>query len=149
VVFIGPDVAVDGFVTDVELAVESEPAGDLLRAPVFAQQSPDLCPLCGSKTAVSPGLGSPAVGVPVCELWPVSAIVVGRITSYLSANGAPVATQDARDGRGSKSLSSEQPEGVTFFVGDLAILHHDLLVLGRDKKVTVSQITVKSTACCT
>jgi hypothetical protein len=60
-----------------------------------------------------------------------------------------VAAQDECDGRGSKSVASEQSEGESFFIGDLAILHHDLLVLGRDKKITVSQITVKSTGCCT
>ena len=63
-VFVGPDVAVDGLVADLDQSVEAQPPGDLLRAPVFAQQSLDLVPLRPAKAAISPRLRSPAVGVP-------------------------------------------------------------------------------------
>jgi hypothetical protein len=130
-----PDVAVDGLVADLEQAVASQPAGDLLRAPVLSQQGLDSSPLRGGKAAIPPGLLSPAVGVPVSELRTVPPIVPGGVASHLPADGASVTTQDAGYGRASKSLASEQSYGVTFFIGDLAIPHHDLLVLGRGKKV--------------
>jgi hypothetical protein len=149
--FVGPDVAIDGLVTDLEQAVAAQPTGDLLRAPLLSQQGLDLDPLGGAKAAISPRLLSPTVGVPVGQLRTVAPIVPGRVTPHLPADGASVTTQDAGDGRATNPLASEQSYGVTFFIGDLAIPHHDLLVLGMGKKAKgiPDHRQKHGTACCT
>src|SRR5438445_13462197 len=64
---VGPDVAIDRLMADGELAVAPQPAGHLLRAPIFPQQHLDPSPLGGRELPVAPGVGAPAAGIPVGE----------------------------------------------------------------------------------
>ncbi len=54
---IPPDVAVDGVVADPEEALETQTAGDLLRAPIQDQATLNEAPLFGGEEGVAATLG--------------------------------------------------------------------------------------------
>src|SRR6266849_4921256 len=111
---LGPDVAIDRFVTDREPLVTAKPARHLFRAPILAQELLDLRPLSGRELPIAAGGRAAAAGVPLRQLWPIT-IVAGRaVAPHFAPNRAPVAAEDARDrGRGEAALA-EQAQAVSF-----------------------------------
>jgi hypothetical protein len=60
--FILPDVAIDGLVTDRELAFSAQVSGDLLRAPLLTDQIVDQGEVPGCKTLITTGARAAPVG---------------------------------------------------------------------------------------
>src|SRR2546426_5635072 len=93
---VGPDVAVDRFVTDREQVEAAQPPRHLLGAPIFPEQLLDLRPVGRRELAIAPGPRAAAARVPIGELRPIGAIVVRAIAADLAADRAAVAGEHAR-----------------------------------------------------
>src|SRR6266581_2960806 len=112
--FVGPDVAVDRFMADGERAVAPQPAGDLLRTPIFPQQPLDLRPVCGRESPIAARARAPAAGVPVGELGTVAAVARRAVAPQFAPDRAAVATQNARDRGRAQPSSPQQAERISF-----------------------------------
>src|SRR6266545_1417553 len=75
-VFVRPDVAVDGFVTDREQVEAAQPPRHLLGAPIFPEQLLDLRPVGRRELPIAPGPRASPARVPIGELRAIGAIVV-------------------------------------------------------------------------
>ena len=64
---VGPDVAVDGFMTDGQGSTESEPPGDLLETPIGLEERLHPYPIGRSEALVPSGAGAAAAGVSIRE----------------------------------------------------------------------------------
>jgi hypothetical protein len=127
-----PDPPIDRLVTDPQLPLAPEPAGDLFRAPVLAQEGLHLVPVPRREAAIAAGAGPPGPRVGVGDLGPIAPVVGGAIAAQLATDGAPVASQHLGDGRPRQPLLSQDGDGVPFSSGDLAVAHGRLPSLGGD-----------------
>ncbi len=123
-----PDVSVDGLMADVEYAVEAQPAGDLLRAPVETQQGDDHLEVLVGETPVAPGVGAPAAGAAIGLAGAVVAIVT-VIAADLPGNGAAVAAELPGDGGLRESLHAQSGDHIPLSGGDLEIAHRKIPLL--------------------
>src|SRR5947207_13604984 len=96
---VGPDVAVDGFVTDREQVEAAQPPRHLLGAPIFPEQLLDLRPVGRREPLVAPGAGASAARIPVGELGPRAPVARRAVAPDLAADRAAVAAEEARDRR--------------------------------------------------
>src|SRR5436190_5683782 len=80
---VGPDVAVDGFVTDREQVEAAQPPRHLLGAPIFPEQLLDLRPVGRREPLIPPGARAAAAGVPLGELGPVAAVARRAVAPHL------------------------------------------------------------------
>src|SRR5262245_48235939 len=148
--FVGPDVAVDRLVADRELAVAPEPAGHLLRTPIFPQQHLDPRPVGSGELLIAPRSGATAAGIPIGELRAVAAVAGCAVAPEFTPDRAPMTTKDPRDGGRPQPSSSQQAERISFRRGDLVVQHRRLLSLGGDKSPMVSPGHLfRRRSCCT
>src|SRR6266849_830643 len=147
---LGPDVAIDRFVTDLESLMTAEPARHLLRAPIFAEQRLDLCPLRGGEVPIAPGLRAPAARVPVGELRAIGAVTACLIALDLTQHSAPMPSERTGDRGRAQAASPQHAERISFREGDLVIHHRYASFSWPRLKITVSQVTFFFRApCCT
>src|SRR6266699_7265859 len=106
---VGPDVAVDGFVTDREQVEAAEPPRHLLGAPIFPQQLLDLRPVGRREPLVAPGAGASAACIPVGELGPIAPVAGRAVAPDLAADRAAVAAEHPRDRGGAQPALAQQP----------------------------------------
>ena len=117
-----PDVAIDGLMADIEHAMESKPAGDLLGAPIEAQQQDDDLQVPVGEAPVSPGLGAPAVGAGdglARPIGPIGALIALEFTG----NTRAVASELDSDGALREPLHAQGGNHIPLSRGDLAIPH--------------------------
>jgi len=127
--FVGPDIAVDGLVTDRELSLGPEAPGDLFGAPETLQTPGHHAPVLGTESAIAAGAGSSTPGVAMSQLGSVGTVMGGAVAAQFAVDGAAVPSQEAGDGGGSETLPLQQSECVSFLKGDLAIAHSDFPLL--------------------
>ncbi len=139
--FVSPDVAVDRLVADREVPPAPQPAGDLLRTPVLAEERLHLRPRRGREPAVAPGARAPAPGIPVGELGAVGPVAVRSVAAHLAPDRAAVPAQQPGDRCGRRSPLAQQPQGISFGEGDLVIRHRWLPSLGGESKLPYPQVT--------
>lgn len=104
---VGPDVAVDGLVTDGELALPTEPAGDLLRTQILPEPCLNELPVGRLKALITTRPGASAARHLIGSAGPVRTVLSG-IPSDLATDRASVPTKGASDRRRTKSLFPER-----------------------------------------
>src|SRR6266566_5210567 len=87
---VGPEVAIDRFVADLEQAEAAQPAGHLIGTPIFAEQLLDQGPVRGTELPIAARARAPAARIRVRELGPVGPVAVGTIALDLPPDRAPV-----------------------------------------------------------
>ena len=117
-----PDVAVDSFMADVEYAMESKPAGDLLRTPIEAYQQDDDLQMPIGEAPVSPGLGASAAGSADGFARPVGPIGA-LIAPDLARDARSVASELDSDGALGEPLQAQGGDHIPLSRGDLVISH--------------------------
>src|SRR6266480_897041 len=90
---LGPDVAIDRFVTDREPLVAAEPPRDLFGTPILAEQRLDLRPFDRGELSIASRSRSTAARVPVGERRAIGTVTVRLIAPHLAADRAAVASQ--------------------------------------------------------
>jgi hypothetical protein len=126
---VGPDIAVDGLVTDREPSLGLEAPGDLFGAPEALEAPGHQAPVLGFESAIAAGAGSSTPGVGMSHLGSVGAVMGGEVAAQFAADCATMPSQEAGDGGGSETLPLQQSECVSFFKGDLVIAHSDFPLL--------------------
>src|SRR5437667_4223042 len=129
---LGPDVAIDRFVTDREPVKAAQPRRHLFGTPIFPQQLLDLRPRRGSELAIAPGARAAGARVPVGELGPIAPVAGHAVAPDLAANRAAVAAEHTRDRGRSEAPLAQQPQRVSFGSGDLVIRQHRLRSLAGE-----------------
>ena len=124
-----PDVAVDGLMADVEHTMEPKPAGDLLGAPIEAQQQDDDLKMLVGELPVSPGLGAPTAGAAdglARPIGPIGALIALEFT----ANARAVASELDSDGALREPLHAQGGNHIPLSRGVLVITHCIIPLLG-------------------
>jgi len=124
-----PDVAINSFVADVEDSVQAQPAGDLLWAPVEAQQRDDHLQVPVGEAPVSPGVGASAARSADGLARSVTS-VNALIAPDFSRNRRAVAPELLGDGALGESLQAQRGDHIPLCRGDLAISHSIVPFLG-------------------
>ena len=117
-----PDVTIDGLVTDIENTLEAQPAGDLLRAPVQAQQGNDHLQMPVGEAPIAPGMGASGASAPFGLAGSVGAVVT-LIAVQLPGDRAAVASNLVGDGGQGESLHAQSGDHIPLSGGDLAVVH--------------------------
>jgi len=89
-----PDVAVDRLVTDREQPVAPQPPGDLLGAPVLADQCLDTRLVGLRELRVPARAGAASPGIPVRQLRAVRAVAVRVVAVEFANDRAPMPPHD-------------------------------------------------------
>ncbi len=138
-----PDVPIDGLMADLEPPVERQSSGDLLGAPILhPDQELDESPIPIGESEVPSGMRSPGASVSMRLQGPVESVSPSAIASDLSMDRASMPPQGLCDFSHGYLFSSEHPNGVSFFTGDLVIRQRSLPSFSRVKETTVSQIAL-------
>lgn len=109
--FVVPDMAVDGLVSDPQEPEPAEPPRDLLRTEVLAQPSLNDLPIGRRESLVPSRPGSPPTREVIGELGTIGSVLLD-VTAHLAANGAAVPAEGAGDLRLAAALFAKRRERI-------------------------------------
>lgn len=95
--FVLPDVAIDGFMADLEDSAATQVARNLFWTPLLFQQPADSFQVILGEPAVTPGARTSATCIPIGELRAVSAVTHFAVTLDLTDDGAAMSAEDSSD----------------------------------------------------
>jgi hypothetical protein len=125
---IRPDMTVNRFVADRQLASAFQMPRDLLRAPLFPQQFLHSSPVLPLKLAVAPGVSPSRLRSFLRLIRSIPAIVPRPIAPQLPPHCAPVSSQFPRDLRLVQPQVAQRRQHAPFFSLELVVIHlHSLL----------------------
>src|SRR5256885_1669048 len=90
---LGPDVAVDGFVTDREQVEAAQSFRHLLGAPIFPEQLLDQRPVGRREPLIAPRAGSSTARIPVDELRPIASVAKRAVAPDLATDRAAMTAE--------------------------------------------------------
>src|SRR5712671_1891125 len=148
--FVRPEVAIDRFVADRELVVCSQPASNLLGAPILPHERLHPRPVRGYEPPIAPRPRAASLRVPIGELGAVAPVPGRAVAPDLAADRAAVAPEHPGDRGGAQAASPQYAQRISFRAGDLVIHHRYASFSWPRLKITVSQVTFFFRArCCT
>ena len=118
-------VRVDRLMADLENVEEPEPAGDLFRTELLAEQRVHEAPFSLAEVAVASGTNPSAVCLLLSDEGTISAVVPRAIPLKLASNTAAVSAESPRHLSLREPLLPKHSERIPLVGGDLVITHDD------------------------